>query len=260
MDNFVYNHGENDIFRSDKGVLMNKICYSSEVYHLAVEDVASLPDADLNLSHIPNDNVIILIGKRLPWHDDYPVQPDTLLKGRDVVAKAVAEGKDYIPVRIAFESRMKSYDIISPIIRKLRYKYNLFSSNIYHMRAQEIREKGLERNLRTAENAYKFSNSKHKISKELRYSMYEKLVKSMTENGYDDNFPLDIMLCRNMGIQDTLNQGHHRMSVAIENGIDRVAVEFCAAGQAPKFLHPLFRWIAKMNMWIKHLISGLGAK
>ncbi len=236
---------------------MNKICYSSEIYHLAVEDVISLPDSNISLPYTPKDQVIILIGKRQLWNPDFPVQQDALLKGRKVVEKAIAQGEDYVPVRIAFESRIKSYDIISPIIRKLRYKYNLFGSNIYHMRTQEIREKGLERNLRTAENAYKFSNPKYKMSKAQRRATYENLLKSMRENGYDDAFPLDIMLCRNMGIQDTLNQGHHRMSAAIECGIERVSVEFCAAGQSPKFLHLLFYMVAKMNMWIKHIISGL---
>lgn len=236
---------------------MNKICYSSEVYNLAVEDILSLPDTSVSVQNLPKNEVIILIGKRVPWHDEIPVVQDTLLKGRAVVEKAKADGQAYVPVRIAFESRIKSYDFISPIIRSLRYKYNLYSSNIYHMRAQEIRDKKLERNLRTAENAYKFSNPKYQMDETLRRKTYDDLVKSMTEKGYDDTFPLDIMLCRNMGILDTLNQGHHRMSVAIENGIERVAVEFCAAGQSPEFLHVLFRWIAKVNMFVKHLFSGL---
>ncbi|MBR1605240.1 MAG: hypothetical protein IJ660_03945 [Alphaproteobacteria bacterium] len=234
---------------------MNRICYSSEIYGLAVEDLISLPDSSVLPKNVPDDEVILLIGKRRLWYPDYPVTPDTLLKGRDAVKKAITAGDAYIPVRIAFENRIKAYDFISPLIRKLRYKYNLFSSNIYHIRPQEIREKGLERNLRTSANAYKFSNPKYQMSEAERQQTYEKLVKSMQEKGYDDRCPLDIMLCRNMGIKDTLNQGHHRMSVALECGIDRVSVEFCAAGQAPRFLHPLCRVIADFNLFIKHLLS-----
>ena len=236
---------------------MAKICYSSEVYGLAVEDIASLPDSSVVPENMPDDKVILLIGKRRLWSNDTPVEQDTLLKGRAVVNEAVARGESYIPVRIAFESRVRSYDIISPIIRSLRYKYTLFSSNIYHIRPQEIRDKKLERNLRTAENAYKFSNPKYQMNEEERRETYDNLVKSMSQKGYDDNFPIDIMLCRNMGIQDTLNQGHHRMSVALECGIERISVEFCAAGQSPKFLHPFFYWIAKINMSAKHIISRL---
>lgn len=236
---------------------MNKICYSSEVYNLAIEDIAILPDAKVKPSSMPDDEIIILIGKRRLWLNDIPVEPDTLLKGRDKVNSYLKEGREYIPVRVAFESRVKSYDFVSPIIRSLRYKYNLFSSNIYHMNPQEIRAKGIERNFRTAENAYRFSNPKYQMSDEERRKNYEWLKSSMQQNGFDDRFPLDIMLCRNMGIQDTLNQGHHRMSVALECGIKRIAVEFCAAGQAPQFLHPLCRLIATLNMKVKHLISRL---
>ena len=236
---------------------MNKICYSSEVYGLAVEDLSTLPDSTIKPKNIPNDDVILLIGKRRLWLNDIPVVQDTLLKGRELVEKAITEGQKYIPVRIAFESRVKPYDFITPLIRSLRYKYNLFSSNIYHLRPQEIREKGLERNLRTAENAYKFSNPKYQMSDEERHKTYEDLVKSMKKNGYDDRFPLDIMLCRNMGVKDTLNQGHHRMSVALECGVERVSVEFCAAGQPPKFLHPICRQIADFNLSVKHFISRL---
>ena len=236
---------------------MNRICYSSETYGIAVEELLSLPDSSVSASDMPNDEVILLIGKRRLWLNDIPVVQDTLLKGRQVVERAQANGEKYIQTRIAFESRIKSYDLISPIIRSLRYKYNLFSSNVYHMRPQEIREKGLERNLRTAENAYKFSNPKYQMSEEERKKTYNDLVKSMQEKGYDDRFPLDIMLCRNMGVQDTLNQGHHRMSVALECGIERITVEFCAAGQTPKFLHPLCRFIANINLSVKHFISRM---
>jgi len=236
---------------------MNKICYSSEVYGLAVEDVAILPDSKLNVKNQPNDEVIVLIGKRRLWLNDVPVVQDTLLKGRDFVNQAIASGEKYIPVRIAFESRIKSYDLISPIIRSLRYKYTLFSSNIYHIRPQEIRAKKIERNFRNAENAYTFSNPKYKMNEKTRHNAYSDLVKSMKEKGFDDRCPLDIMLCRNMGIKDTLNQGHHRMGVALECGIERVAVEFCAAGQAPKCMHFLFSLIADINMFIKRQINKL---
>ena len=95
------------------------------------------------------------------------------------------------------------------------------------------------------------------MSETERQQTYEQLKQSMSEKGFDDRFPLDIMLCRNMGVKDTLNQGHHRMSVALECGVERVCVEFCAVGQTPKFLQPLCFIIADFNMGIKRLISRL---
>ena len=87
--------------------------------------------------------------------------------------------------------------------------------------------------------------------------MYQQLKDSMSTHGYDDRFPLDIMLCRNFGIQDTLNQGHHRMGVAIDCNIQRVSVMFSAAGQAPRFLHPLFRVTARFNLVVQTVISKM---
>ena len=89
------------------------------------------------------------------------------------------------------------------------------------------------------------------MDKEQRLSMYEKLKESMLTNGYNDRFPIDIMLCRILGVQDTLNQGHHRMGVAIDCNIHRIAVVFSAVGQAPRPLRPLFRIMARLALIFK---------
>lgn len=231
---------------------MGNICYSSEIYHLDPKDIISLKDSDIKNNIEAKDEVIILIGSnKTYWNAQNDGTPDTLLRGRRIVEEAVKNGTEYIPARIAFVSHIAKYDFISPLIRVLRYRHKFYSSNIYHIDPFEIREKRIERNFRNAENAYRFSNPKYKMTKETRQKMYQDLVDSMRQNGYDDRFPLDIMLCRNMGIQDTLNQGHHRMSVAIDCKMHRVSVIFSAAGQAPKFLHPFFRIIAKLNLLFK---------
>ena len=234
---------------------MTHICFSSEIYHLDPKDLIILSNSKTNLQADCQDDVVVLIGERELYNDTKPVIPDTLLKGRETIQKALAQNVDFIPVRIAFVSRINKYDFISPLVRVLRYKYKSYSSNIYHIDPFEIRELKIERNFRTPENAYQFSNPKYQISEDERKKLYNQLKESMQKNGYDDNFPLDIMLCRNLGIQDTLNQGHHRMGVAIDCNIHRVSVMFCAAGQAPKFLHPLFRLIAKFNLWFKHILQ-----
>ncbi len=234
---------------------MTHICFSSEIYHLDPKDLIVLKDSSVKKTEGCSDKVVVLIGEKDIYDESKPVIYDTLLKGRDIVEKAIAQNEQFIPVRIAFISRIGRWDFLSPLIRVLRYKYKAYSSNIYHIDPFEIRELKIERSFRTPENAYQFSNPKYKMSENERKKMYNWLKNSMQTKGYDDRFPLDIMLCRNLGIQDTLNQGHHRMGVAIDCNIHRVSVMFSAAGQAPKFLHPMFRLIAKFNLWFKHILQ-----
>lgn len=222
---------------------MENLGFSSEIYTIDPRDLVVLEDS-LLLSE-KDDDVILLIG------DEKKNIPDTLLKGRETVERAIIENKDYIPVRVAFVPRTKKYDFISPLIRKLRYKYKSFSSNIYHTTPMDIRRLRIERSFRTKENAYSFTKKKYRLGDEIRNELYENLYNSMKANGYDDKYPIDILLCRNLGVQDTVDQGHHRMSVAIDCQTPRIAVRFGAAGQAPKFLQPLFRIIARINLLFK---------
>ena len=128
--------------------------------------------------------------------------------------------------------------------------YKIFSSNIYHIAPLEIRKLKIERNIRTKENAYVFSNPLFYYDEAERKRQYDELYNSM-KRGYDDNFPLDVMLLRMMGIKDTVNQGHHRMGIAIECKLPLVAVRFSAAGAAPRILQPLLKVIADINITLK---------
>ena len=224
------------------------LAYSSEIYEIETKDVAILPDGDDAV--LVSDEIVIKIGNNVDYKDRTKFK-DVLLKGRDIVQKALENKQKYVKVRIAFEPGNAKFDFISPMIRVLRYKIRTYGSNIYHVSPQFIRNKKLERNIRTAENAYDFSNPLYRLDKEERKKAYKKLYNSMQKNGFDDRYPLDIMLCRNMGVKDTLNQGHHRMSVAIDLGLKRAAVIFSSAGAAPHWLHSIFLFIAKMNMFFK---------
>ena len=224
---------------------MYKLGLSSEIYPLAVSDLLVLSDSDMD-NNCFADSIVVLIG------DEKKGTPDVLLKGRKELENALADNKEYVSVRIAFESRTSKYDILSPLIRSLRYKHKSFSSNIYHINPFEIRKLKIERNFRTRENAYKFTKKKYRIAKDLRKDMYEELYNSMKQKGFDDRYPIDIMLCRSLGVQDTVDQGHHRMSVAIDCKLPQVAIRFGAAGQAPKFLRPLFRLLARVCLFFKH--------
>lgn len=149
---------------------MRHICYSSEVYHLDPRDLAVLADSPKSCKADCADKVVILIGEKDIYDAQKPVIYDTLLKGRSLVEKAVADGRDFIPVRIAFISRTAAWDFVSPLIRVLRYKYKAYSSNIYHINPFEIRRLKIERSFRTPENAYQFSNPKYKMPESERKS------------------------------------------------------------------------------------------
>lgn len=230
---------------------MCNICYSSETYNLDPQDIYILKDSDIDYKVNVKDEVIILIGYNPIWIDKPTGTPDTLLKGREVLEEAINNNVAYVPVRIAFMPKISKYNILAPLIRVLRYKHKFYSSNIYHIDPFEIREKKIERNFRSKDNAYVFTNPKYKMTEIDRSNMYERLFESMSKNGYDDRFPIDIMLCRNLGVQDTLNQGHHRMGVAIDCNIHRIALVFSAVGKAPRFLQPILKMFAKLNLLFK---------
>ena len=226
---------------------MYNIGLSSEIYQLDPTDLLVLADSpDWCQKLTIKDEVVILLG------DEKQHQSDTLLKGRQVVENALANKQDFIPVRLAFISRTGRFDVLSPLIRSLRYKHKSFSPNIYHTNPFDIRRLKIERSFRTRENAYTFTKKKNQLEKTLRGKLYEELYQSMKKNGFDDHHPIEIMLCRSFGVQDTVDQGHHRMSVAIDCKLSRIAVRFGAAGKAPDFLRPLFLGFAKACLFFKH--------
>lgn len=223
---------------------MTVLCFSSETYKIDPKDLTILEDAAVNYSGKNKDKVIVLIG------DGQNQEKDCLLSGRAIAEEAIKKGMDFIPVKIAFNSKIKRLDFISPFIKALRNRQKFFSSNIYHMDPKEIRRMKIERNIRTKQNAYVFTNPLFSYTKQERDKQYNELYNSM-KRGYDDNFPIDIMLLRMMGIRDTINQGHHRMGIALDCNLPRVAVMFSAAGQAPVILQPLLRIIAHININLK---------
>ena len=164
---------------------MQRICYSSEIYHLDPQDLAVLADSPTDFTADSPDDVVVLIGEKDIYDASKPVIYDTLLKGREFVEKAITSGSEFIPVRIAFVSRIGRWNFISPLIRVLRYKYKAYSSHIYHINPFEIRRLKIERNFRTPENAYQFSNPKYKMPEEERKKMYQQLKNSMSQNGYE---------------------------------------------------------------------------
>lgn len=221
--------------------MMNNLCISSETYRIELDDIACLKD--INSAYKDEKNITILLRKN---------QPDCLLSGRNLLEEAQKRGDQFVDVKVAFISQIKQYDFWSMFLRPLRFKYQYWSSNIYHMSPLEIRKMKIERCFRDKNTAYTFTNPLYRRTDAERLERYEKLYNSM-KKGYNDKYPIEIMPLRMLGVKDTVNNGHHRIGIALECGLTRVAVNFKVIGKAPKLLAPIFRIAADIAIKSKQM-------
>lgn len=205
---------------------------SSKVYPLEVGDLKLLPDCndkEIAVSHFSDDEVVLLIEKN---------RKDRLLKGRKLIDCLNAE--DTVNVRVAFVPSVPKYFILPNFIRLLRNMFRYRGSNIYHISPTKLRNLGVERTIRNRSNAYRLKRLRY--NNEKRFARYDKLSESLKTNGYDDNKPMNVMICRQGGMIDSLRQGHHRISACIECGIERVSIRFSAAGYMPGPISRFFKF------------------
>lgn len=227
---------------------MSRFVFSSEVYPIDPADISVLGNAFVSLPAC-DDEVVVLIGHNKISGDT--TNADVLIKGRAAVQKAIDEDKPFIPVRFAFIPANKRFDLLSPLIRKLRYRIRFYGSNVYHMDPAAIRKLKIERTFKTRENAYSFTVSSRRMTRRERDAEYDRILNSIKENGFRDDEPIDIMLCRLAGAKDCVNNGHHRMGIALELGLTRIPVRFSAAGAAPKILRPALKLFSTVNLAFK---------
>lgn len=226
---------------------MRALVYSSEIYPIVPQDIAVLNDgADMPDT---SDEIVVLIGNNKIGGDK--TDADVLIKGRAAVRKAIEENTPFIPVRFAFIPANKRFDLLSPLIRKLRYKIRFYGSNVYHINPQSIRALKIERTFKTRENAYSFTAASRRMTRQERDAEYDNILNSIKENGFSDSDPIDIMLCRLAGAKDCVNNGHHRMGMALELGLDKIPVRFSAAGASPKILRPVLKLFSTFNLAFK---------
>ncbi|OXU15007.1 hypothetical protein [Sedimentisphaera salicampi] len=227
-----------------------KIFKSSETYKLAPEDLASLPahsDAD-KLAIRFSEEVAVLIGNAQKGESDY------LIKGKAKAEQALSHGIEYVDARIGFQNNMPPFLRFLSMFKFARQKFKYSSSGIYHISAGEIRRMGIERGIRNRENAYGIRNPKWRIPESQREGKYKELSREIRENGYKDEYPISIMVCRSFGVLDTLDQGHHRISICLEQGVDRMAVEFRAVSKPP-LLFALLLWLPAKAKKILHYLK-----
>ena len=209
-------------------------CISQTVYPLRTDDLTALPDVVPAPPAIKGKEIVILVGNK------NKNIPDRLYQGRDMLEKMKSAGRETVPCHVAFFRNRPIWDLLSPFCRAYRNRFHAFGTAVYHIRPQDVREMNLERGQRTKENAYLYS--KWPLSAEQRQKQYDDLKNSLMLNGFDDNRPVEIMLCRSLGVKDTVYQGHHRIMFCIDMNVPFIGIIFMYVSHCPVFLaKPLYR-------------------
>ena len=120
------------------------------------------------------------------------------------------------------------------------------SSEVYHISPLYLRNLGMERSGRGGigrhrDNAYDGKEETKDLTREEKEARYDILYKSIENEGFNEEFPILIMLRReNNG--DKLFEGHHRLNIAIELGLATVPVRFI---EWQKEYNAKGRWVNK---------------
>ena len=104
------------------------------------------------------------------------------------------------------------------------------SSNVYHispvyLRNLRIEVSGGRRMRRERDNAYDGKEEVQGWTREQKEAKYDTLKESIRQEGFNEEFPIVIMLRRENN-EDKLFEGHHRLNIAIELGLATVPVRF----------------------------------
>lgn len=215
--------------------------WSSHVYPLEAADFADVPDyvgEPIPEKELPPDGVVLLIRSG---------HPDSLVRGRGEIARCAGGTVD---VRVVFEPAVARWNLPGTLVRVCRNRYRYHGTRVYHISAAAVREMKLERAIRTVHNP-------HARGRVDRVASMAKLLESLKRDGYRDDKPIVVMLCRTGGLADSLRQGHHRVSACLACGIDRMAVEFAAAGVAPWQRWGVFRRAAAAIAVIAGILAAV---
>ena len=191
---------------------------SSHLYPFYASDC--LPLADASIDFDSKGEVAILLGNRERGI------ADTLLAGR-----AQLEGmspNDRVNVRVYFPVEVSLRAFLS-LLKYFRKRNKTFGTGIYHVNPSFLRESSLERCQRTEANAYQLNHLKVEIDTPL--AAYQRLSEQL-KDGFDDQYPLTVMLHRVKRHIDSLDDGHHRLGLCIKHQLPHVGLQFCYASSS----------------------------
>ena len=104
------------------------------------------------------------------------------------------------------------------------------SSRVYHISPLYLRNLGMERIGaggvgRHRDNAYDGKEETKDLTRRQKEERYDQLKESIKSHGFNEEYPILIMLRRENN-EDQLLEGHHRLNIAIELGLETVPVRF----------------------------------
>ena len=104
------------------------------------------------------------------------------------------------------------------------------SSNVYHISPTYLRNLRMERYGaggigRHRDNAYDGKEETKDLTRVQKEERYDQLKESIKKGGFNEEYPILIMLRREGG-EDQIYEGHHRLNIAIELGLETVPVRF----------------------------------
>ena len=99
------------------------------------------------------------------------------------------------------------------------------SSEVYLISPIQLRNLEVEKYARNRDNAYDGLEELAHLTKEQKELAYDTLKESIQTKGFNEEFPIIIMLRRENN-KDQIFQGHHRLNIAIELELPTVPVRF----------------------------------
>ena len=214
---------------------------SSDIYHIKIEELLALSDTLLpdQVLHSINERVVLFIGQ------EKLNKPDQLACGREILLQALSHGKTHYPTRLLFEQRVPHLSVLA-LLKPIRKKYLDYSTQDYEILLSDIIDNHLERNIKSEETAYNYSErNKWGVPEDQRQSRFHEIDESFKHHGYDKKYPMAIMLCRGLGVKDKLHQGHHRMYFCRKYNIQYVQVQFLATNSFTGTIKTFFLWLNK---------------
>ena len=120
------------------------------------------------------------------------------------------------------------------------------SSEVYHISPLYLRNLGMERSGRGGigrhrDNAYDGKEETLHLTRREKEARYDTLKESIEKDGFNEEFPILIMLRRENN-DDKILEGHHRLNIAIELGLATVPVRFI---EWQKEYNAKGRWVDK---------------
>lgn len=210
---------------------MKKLALSSEFYFIQARDLKRLFVKEKKVADLPEDDCVFI-----KLHHDGTV---TVYQGYEKLEHA--QDDDFIKTRVVYVSYPPFISFFINMIKPIKRRYYIRSEESFRVRLSDLLEAKLPRGERNAENAYQFNNRRYHLNHEEAQKCYQRLYSSLRKKGYDERFPMYVMLNRKFGCKDQLLQGHHRIGICKELHIKEVNIAFWAAPASfeffRKFIH-----------------------